>query len=297
MAPRALLVAAVLWTAAHLHGCGGGGNSASGTIKPAPEVRRDLLVGYYGGTAATVLENGDHVNTHWATGWYGSGIWHLDVAQEIAHASGAGVRNLVLALPHGLVWAPNAEAETRFQLVRLQQAGALDGWDTIMVYPADEPEIPANGSRSDAEVLAMLGWLRPLLAAFPALSRAPVGVIYSCGSGATPGISGYDWIGCDDYDKGCRVNAPSGAYDDLLKIMRPDQRLMVVAGGVDPWRQDPACFESRAHGDPRVAMLVSFIWQDNAAEGLGAGIRSNGLRRLYCEAGRKVRYGSAAGCL
>lgn len=296
MGARAIILLAALWMGA-LHGCGGGSSGTSGTVKPAPDIRRDLLVGYYGGCATTVLENGDHVNTHWATGWCGTGTWHLDVAAELAHARGAGVRNIVLALPHGLVWAPGAEAEVRFQLVRLQQAGALDGWDSIMVYPADEPEIPENGARSDAEVRAMLGWLRGVMAGFPALSRAPVGVIYSCSSAARPGMADFDWIGCDDYAAGCRVNGPSGAYDDLERAMRPDQRLMVVAGGADPWRQDPACFESRAHGDPRVAMLVGFIWQDNAAPGVGAGIRSNGLRRLYCEAGRKVRYGSAEGCL
>ena len=288
-------IVAMFLIATILHGCGGGGK-ASGPIAPAPAVRADLLVGYYGGCSSTVLENGDHVNTHWATGWCGTGTWHLDVAQELALARGAGVRNVVLALPHGLVWAPNAREEVRFQLVRLQQAGALDGWDRIMVYPADEPEIDRNGAKSDAEVTVMLGWLRGIMAGFPALAGAPVGVIYACSSSGRPGIAAYDWIGCDDYGAGCRVNGPSGAYDDLLGLMRADQRLIVVAGGSDPWRQDPACFEARAHGDARVAMLSAFIWQDHADAGVGAGIRSNGLRRLYCEAGRKVRYGSAAGC-
>lgn len=292
----ALLAAAVLAVALLLFGCGGGSKPASKPIPPPPALRSDLLFGYYGGCATTVLENGDHANTHWATGWCGTGIWHLDVAQELAHARGAGIKNIVLALPHGLVWAAGAEAEVRFQLVRLQQAGALDGWESIMVYPADEPELPENGSRSDAEVTAMLGWLRGVLRGFPALSGAPVGVIYSCASGRRPGMAAYDWVGCDDYAAGCRVNAPSGAYDDLERAMRPGQRLMVVPGGADPWRQDPACFEARAHSDPRVVMIVPFIWQDHAAPGVGTGIRSNGLRRLYCEAGRKVRYGSAEGC-
>lgn len=289
---RLAAIVAMFLISVILTGCGGGGK-ASGPITPAPAIRTDLLVGYYGGCATTVLENGDHVNTHWATGWCGTGTWHIDVAQELVLARGAGIRNIVLALPHGLVWQPGAEAEVRFQLVRLQQAGALDGWDRIMIYPADEPEIAENGSRSDAEVTAMLGWLRPLLGTFPALSGAPIGVIYSCSSGKRPGLAGFGWIGCDDYAAGCGVMA---AYDDLARIMRMDQQLMVVAGGADPWRQDPACFEARAHGDPRVAMLVGFIWQDHAAPGVGDGIRSNGLRRLYCEAGRKVRYGSAAGC-
>ncbi len=289
-AAGALFLIAVALTA-----CGGGGSSSE-PIKPAPAIRHDILFGYYGGCATTVLENGADVNTHWATGWCGTGTWHLDVAQELSHARGQGVRNIVLALPYGLVWAPNAEAETRFQLARLQQAGALDGWASVMVYPADEPELPENGARSDAEVAAMLGWLRGVLSGFPALRESPVGVFYSCASGKRPGMASYDWIGCDDYNAGCAVTRPSGAYDDLLRSMRPSQRLMVIAGGSDPWRQDPACFESYAHGNPRVAMLSAFIWQEVVVDGVGAGIRSNGLRPLYCAAGRKIRYGSDDGC-
>lgn len=294
----ALTIAAALALVAMatiLAGCGGGGGpSVSGPINPAPAVRRDLLVGYYGGRLDTVLENGADVNLHWATGWAGSGTWHLDVATELAHARAAGIRNIVLALPHGLVWQPNAADEVRFQLVRLQQAGALDGWESIWLYPSDEPELVENGAHSDAEVTAMVSWLREVMRGFPALSGAPVGVIYACSSGQRPGIASFDVVGCDSYDARCDVFFRY--YPDLLSKMRPEQRLMVVAGGADPWRQDPACFEAHAHSNKRVAALIGFIWQDRAAPGVGAGIRSNGLRRLYCEAGRKVRYGNAEGC-
>lgn len=285
------LAAILALAAALLTGCGGA--SSAGAVSPSP--RADLLFGYYGGCASTILENAGHVNAHWATGWCGSGTWHLDVAQELAHARGAGVRHVVLALPHGLVWQPGAEAEVRFQIARLQQSGALEGWDSIMVYPADEPEIAENGARSHAEVTAMLGWLRPVLRGSPALQGAPVGVIYSCSSGRRPGMAAYDWVGCDDYAAGCAVAAPSGAYDDLARALRPGQRLLVVAGGADPWRQDPGCFEARAHGDARVAMLVAFIWQDRAAPGVGAGIRSNGLRGAWCRAGW-LATGRKGGC-
>lgn len=292
-----LALAAAVALAILLAACGGGGSgwpTTAGPIVPTPQIRRDLLVGYYGGRLDTVLENGADVNLHWATGWEGSGTWHLDVATELAHARGAGVRNIVLALPHGLVWQPGAADEVRFQFVRLQQAKALDGWDSIMVYPADEPEIPENGSRSDAAVTAMVSWLRGVMDAFPALSGKPVGVIYACSSGQRPGIASFDWVGCDRYEAGCGVLGAD--YTALQARMRPEQRLMVPSGGADPWRQDPACFESFAHGNPRVVAMIGFIWQDHAAPGVGAGIRSNGLQRLYCEAGRKVRYGSTAGC-
>lgn len=292
---RLLAAASLVALALLLLGCGGGGGpSTSGPITPAPEIRRDLLVGYYGGRLDTILENGSHVNLHWATGWHGSGTWHLDVATELAHARGAGVRNIVLALPHGLVWQPGAEAEVRFQLVRLQQAGALDGWDSIMVYPADEPEIGENGAHGDAELTAMVAWLRGIMAGFPALQGAPVGVFYACSSGRRPGIAAFDWVGCDRYEAGCGVLGTD--YAILQSRMRPEQRLMLAAGGADPWRQDPACFENYAHSVKRVVALIGFIWQDLAAPGVGAGIRSNPTRRLYCEAGRKVRYGTTEGC-
>jgi hypothetical protein len=262
-------------------------------VTPAPALRTDLLFGYYGGCAQTVTENSDHVNVHWATGWCGNGTWHLDVAQELALARGAGIRHVVLALPHGLVWAPQAREEARFQFARLEQSGQLEGWDSIMVYPADEPEIAENGAHGDAEVVVMVSWLREEMRAFQALAAAPVGVFYACSSGLRPGIAAFDWVGCDHYEAGCAVLG--GPYRDLEAAMRPGQRLMVIAAGSDPWRQDPACFEARAHGDPRVAMLVAFVWQDHAAPGVGSGIRSNGLRKLYCEAGRTA-IGAAGRC-
>ncbi|MGE0358651.1 MAG: hypothetical protein AB7P08_17245 [Burkholderiales bacterium] len=283
----ALWIVAAIALAILVTACGGGGPSAAGRIVPAPELRRDLLFGYYGGRLDTVLENGDHVNLHWATGWEGrSGAWHLDVATELAHARGAGVRHAVLALPHGLVWEPNAADEVRFQLVRLQQAGALEGWESIWLYPSDEPEIPENGAHGDAEVTAMVSWLRGVMRGFPALEGAPVGVFYACASGARPGIGAFDLVGCNDYDARCDVFFRH--YPALEARMRPEQRLMVIAGGASPWRQDPACFEVYSHGNKRVAALLGFIWQDRAAPGVGAGIRSNGLRKLYCEAGRRI---------
>lgn len=278
--------AAALLLAALLAACSGSGPSSSGTITPAPSLRQDLLFGYYGGCATFALEQADHANLYWATGWCGSSTWHLAMAEELTLARGAGFRHIVLALPVGLVWQPNARAELHFQLSRLDQAGLLAGWDTIMVYPQDEPDILENGPRSNEEVLAMLRWLREELAAFPALSRAPVGVFYACSTGRRPGLAGFDWVGCDDYDRGCSVL--EGGVRELAQALRPDQRLMLIPGGVDPWRQDPACFEARAHADPQVVALVPFLWQDYAAAGLGPGIRSNPTRRLYCEAGRKI---------
>lgn len=291
---RAIFAAVLLWLA----GCGGGGGGgspgASGPVVPAPPLRRDLHYAYYGGCRDHILEQAGHVTAWWATGWCGTGLsWHADVALELAMARAAGVRGIVLALPHGLVWQPGAREEVRAQLMGLQQSGELAGWDSIMVYPADEPDIRENGRRSDAEVLAMLGWLRAELRAIPALSGSPVGVIYSCSSGGRPGISGYDVVGCDHYESGCAI---VGVWRELLSELRPDQRLVLPVGGAEPWRVDPACVEFYAHGEPRVWGIVPFLWQDHAAPGVGLGIRSNGMRRLYCEAGRKILAGSAEGC-
>lgn len=259
---------------------GGGGNTAAGVIVPAGELRSDVRFGYYAGTSLTVLENSDHVNLHWATGWAGSGLaWHLEVALELQLARGAGARNIVLHL-QGI-----APADLRFQLQRLSESGQLAGWDSIVLYPMDEPESDAGGRLSDAEVLDRLATVKAVAAATPGLERALLGVFYECASGKRPGIGGYDLVGCFRYEaNGCaRLEAD---YAELRRLKRSDAKLWLIPGGANigkVGRQDPACWASYAHRFADVWAVIGFLWQDFS---LGPGIRVNGLRRLYCEMGR-----------
>jgi hypothetical protein len=264
-----------------LAGCGGGdgGPSASGTITPAPAtLRTDLLFGYYFGCADDIIEQADHVNLYWATGsCSSSGTWFLDMARELATAKGAGIRNVVLMPWPNMVKGAGAPAEAAFQFQRLAATGALAGWDSIMVYPVDEPDV--NGW-SDEQVTAMLAAVRAAMTPIPELARAKLGVIYNCSSAAAPGLAAYDWIGCDNYNVGCGALVLLEAYP-----LAPGQRLMVLPGGADPWRQDPTCFLTYAETHSAVVAIVPFIWQTAAGH---AGIRVNQTRPLYCRTGRTV---------
>jgi hypothetical protein len=190
-------------------------------------------------------------------------------------AKGAGVPNVVLGVP---AYGPNAEGEVRFRLQRLAAAGLLE--HVVALYPIDEPNTARAGNRTDAEILATNAMLRRVMPDFGL--QASLAVIYAA-SGNHPGLASYDWVGLDDYGAGCAV---LNAYDALQ--LAPGQRTILVPGGASPWRQDPACFESRAHGDPRVVAIVPFLWQTVADGATYTGIRENGMRALYCQAGAKI---------
>jgi hypothetical protein len=266
-------------------GCGGGGsNSVTGTITPAPTLRSDLLFGYYYSNSSTINETAPHANLHWASYEFGPAEQMAGLIQ--ARANG---QRVVLMFPGYDAPLEQRESETRFWLDRLRNAGLL--WDGIVaLYPSDEPDL---AGKSDAEVTATNAAIRRAAADYPELgSGLRLAVIYACTSQKRPGLASYDWIGCDDYDRGCSVLNASAAIPDLLAALRPDQRLMVVAGGADPWKQDPACFASYAHREPRVAALIAFLWQPHSKPG----IRDNGMRRLYCETGRVIAGNAALTC-
>jgi hypothetical protein len=270
--------------------CGGGGGSgpnASGTITPAPALRKDLLFGYFAGVSANVVDVAGHCNLFWAAMSNDGG---LDQMASLVHAKGAGIKNVVLDIPAYFAKGgpPVPESELRFWLKRLADGKNLD--NVVAVCPIDEPNHQRNGARSDAEVTAQNALLRRILPDY-GLGAAKLAVIYSSDSGR-PGLASYDWLGIDDYGRGCSIMA---ATDELKRSLpRADQRLLVVPGGSSPWKQDPACFESYAHGEPRVVACTPFAWQTVVDGETYAGIRENGMRACTSRpAGRSSREGLA----
>lgn len=274
-----LRVAAVA-LAALLVACGGGGSSptASGTIVPAPALRTDLLFGYYGGVSANVLEVAPHANIYFASLFEGP----LGQMAALTHAKGAGLKAIV-QLPAWTPAGPTPEPELRFWLQRLKDAGLLD--HVVAVYPIDEPDTPRQGNLSDDQVTTQLAVVRRAMAAVELTAK--VAIVYACDSGRTPGFAAADWIGCDKYPDGCAVLARY--VEPLRSRLTPSQRLIVLPGGADPWRQDPACFESYAHGHSEVALVMPFIWQTVQDGETFVGIRENPTRPLYEAAGRKIK--------
>lgn len=265
-------------------GGGGGGSSApvSGPITKAPELRKDLLFGYYAGRAAGVLEVAGHANLYWASDMGGP----ADQMAALEQARAAGMR-VVLSFPvYHYQGPPATEAEMRAWLKRIADAGLLER--VAAIFPIDEPDTVRMGNRSDAEVTAQNGALRRVMGEFPALASTKLGVIYACDTGRQPGMTSYDWVGCDHYTSGCAVL--SRYVDGLRAAMSPSQRLVLVPGGADPWRQDPACFESYAHANQVVVAVIPFLWQTETDTGTTyIGIRDNPTRALYEAAGRKIK--------
>jgi hypothetical protein len=249
--------------------CGGG---ASGD-PPSPQ-RTDLLFGYYGDCPTCIAETHDHINLYWVSNWSGLAV----TEQSLFNARVAGITHIVLAVP-------TAEADARFYLTSLEVDGYLQNIDAL--YPVDEPD---QLKLSDSQVTATNAMLRRVMADYPSLSKTKLAVIYSASS-QRPGIASYDWVGMDDYNKGCE--ALGTEYASLKGLLRPDQRTMLVSGGASPWQQDPACFLEKANSDPQVIALIAFIWFDSWGGTDNLGIRSNATRKLYCDAGRKVIGGAA----
>jgi hypothetical protein len=273
---RALAISAVA-----LGGCGGGGSSTPAP-QPPSALRTDLLFGYYGAVNETIPEVAGHVNLAWVMGWGSNGAWLENVATQLTQARQHGIRHIVLGIPQA--YNASAESDVRYVFESLVVRGLLD--DIVALYPIDEPD---GAHKSDAQVTAANATLRRVMASFPQLEQTKLAVIYTAGN-QRPGIASYDWVGFDDYDRGCI--ALDNGYPALKAQLRPDQRLMIVPGGADPWRQDPACFFAKAQLDQQVIAIVPFIWFDNWEDitkaGGTKGIRSNGMANVYCIAGRRT---------
>lgn len=258
-----------------LAACGGGGDSpsAAGPIIRAGPPRTDLLFGYFAQDSATVLETQPHTNLLWTSG---DSIDQL-AAMEIAKADG---RKVVVSFSMCLVPVDQGLTTALWWLGRLHAAGLLV--NVVAISWCDEPNTPRAGSWTSENVVQMNAAVRAAMATFPEL-HAALAVVYACRA-SWPGIADFDWIGCDDYDSGC---AALTRYYPTMPA-DPAHRLIVLPGGASPWRQDPACFLSYAEANPRVVAIVPFVWQTVTDGATYTGIRENGTRTLYCEAGRAV---------
>jgi hypothetical protein len=233
-----------------------------------------MRFGYYGDCPTCVAQTRDHASMLWVAGWGGADPSQTD--KIIERAINAAPIETVIMLPGMYVNGelnPAALIAARKIFNGLQQAGVLDR--VAAIYPQDEPNLVGL---SDASVREANQALRELMAEFVELNGTPLAVIYSTAPGR-PGLTTYDWVGIDSYQLGAAIL--QRPLRDLKNSLRPDQRVLLVPGGVSPWNQDPAPFFSVADSDPQVVGIVAFLWHDNAAKGLGAGIGSNGLAERY----------------
>lgn len=261
--------------------CGGGAQSAPEVAVPNDPPRVDLSYAYYGNEPVKQLaETSRHVTHHFVAHWYGPGV----TMEEAKAAHNAGLK-IILALDTPYA-APLQEGVLRATFNSLRAVGALGS--VAIIYPQDEPELHGY---SDATVLIGNATIRKVMAEFPELAGTKLAVIYTS-SLTLPGLASFDLAGFDDYDKGASIFT-NGAYNAFKSRLRADQGIILVPGGADKWRQDPAQFILKAQNDKQVKLVMPFLWFDNADPANGArgpGIRSNGLAPAYCAWGMRIRY-------
>lgn len=256
---RCLLIALVMGLAA----CGGGGGGSDTSVPPPPAaVRYDLLYGYFGDCATCVQETKDHTNVQMVVGWGGS------LEQHAFEASSAGQKLIV-----ALCWQCG-EDNIRWQFTQLRNLNVLQR--VVALYPEDEPDVNHIDDGAMKNIVAMV---RRVASEFVELEHVKIAVIY--GNQGTPGIEAFDWVGADEYGLGLH------ASKYIKSKMRPDQGLILVPGGADPWKEDPQPFVEYAQADPQVVMIMPFLWRWPTPPG-GRGIGDNGMAHAYCVAGSKT---------
>lgn len=237
-----------------LTACGGGGGGSSPPEgQPAPS-RPGLFYGYYGSCLGCYAATKDHVNLL------------MEVPSWTGLASAINDMNLS-GLPT-ILYTPTDAPSLTYLLTELRNANVLRY--VVALYPLDEP----NGM-ADADVMSIVATQRAVASQFVELSNVKMAVIYGPGP-ELPGLSGFDWVGFDDYNAG--DGAAAGELTDFEARLLPGQRVILVPGGADPWRTDPAAFYNRAQLDSLVLIIMPFIWQDYTG---GKGIADNGEAYVY----------------
>lgn len=268
-----------------LSACGGGGGSSSSGASappatPPPAVRKDLLYGYYAVDGNQITETSNHVNVvmvpdfgDWSTPAGRDAIAQLQI-QRMQEARARGIDKFILMVGF-LTFTPQYEFKGSADLQAYEyQLMALDlKRSVVALYPLDEPDMLGVSGATMALAYNTIRVTWP---------DAKIMVIY--GDHATPGRDAADWVGIDEYGKG------EGVLRDLPAISA-QQNWVLVPGGSNPWRNDPAPFEAFADTHPQVVAIVPFVWFDRTDEqGVQqAGIRSNGMSPKYCSLGARIR--------
>lgn len=268
---RGALLAAL--TCLLLAGCGGGGGSSgppsTPLTPPAPTRNVPPLFLYFGIGGRQLEETADHCSCAYPMDW---GDWDTmgpDIADRIiaqlTDAKLLGYKSAIVPVGFCMFTAKFAY-KGNGALVAFRSRVEAAGVPIVGISIVDEPDM--NGI-SDAVYSQAI---RDARAVWP----VPVFVIY--GDHGTPGAAEADVIGSDDYGKGV-VTLP----------LRPKQQLWIIAGGADPWRNDPKPFVNYAQAHPECAAICCFLWIDGWGGTMNKGIGTNGLAPAYRAAALSLR--------
>ena len=258
---------------------------------PMPSVLRDdILFGHYSSLTRTYDQVKDHVNLYWG-GFHGDDVT-IRVLREglvkVLITFDFAVCEINPETKHRRVRA-DAEENLRAHFQKLRDAGVLD--KVSYLYPIDEP----NGTMESVEEhLKMILLCKKVAAEFPELANARWAVIYmnrKHGRGFEL-IEHYDVVGVDYYAQKSE-SLTIGEHAELVKQLRPNQKLIIVPGSGYGHNPDP--WVAYAHTEPRVEIVASFLWfewedpanKDDEFSGLEAQSEEN--RERWIDAAFKVR--------
>jgi hypothetical protein len=298
-------------------GCGGGGGtSAPPTVAPVlPDEpsRPGLFFTFFGCvdnpaapmkpgpvTASCATETASFISTIMTGGWGDTAseagrlaiadkaIRHMQEARDRGVSSAIVMIDFVMLDGAQQYRGPPAHAELVAFLRSIQAAGLADMVTTL--YPADEPDVHRMSADS---VRAMNADIRAALAQVGMTAK----IMVTYGNDGMPGVDTFDLVGVDVYGLGDAVlDLPLAT---LKAVLRPDQRIVLVPGGAEPWRVDPWPFYARAQIEPQIAGIMAFVWWNDYEPGNfpGAkGIRDAATRCAYEAVGRRIKQAAGAAC-
>jgi hypothetical protein len=250
------------------------------TVAPAEKRRDDLLYGYYGCADNQVAETKDHVNLLHESQFDGP----EKCIQNILDAQMFTVLDVSTQVFFEGHVKPTAEGELLAFLSVLSLRGALKYIEVI--YPIDEP----NNTTNALDLSKAVSIIQRVAKSFPDLDGVLLGVCYAEDK---PFICQelFDLVGFDAYGK--KSSVLTGKYQTFRNTLLPFQKTILFPGAA--YGQDPKPFVNWAETDPRVKILMPFLWLDERIDpktgkgSVGApGVRSGPLKQQYIDAGKYV---------
>lgn len=256
---------------------------------PGPS-RAGLLYGYFGTQDGQIAATAPHVDIVHIGAWgdwtspAGRDVMMADMVRWGHEAVSGGVNRLMFTLdwclftqttPKKLL--PEATAVQR--LTAFFDRLTFEGLDThaFAWYLVDEPNITEN-NLSETQLTTAIATVRSITS-YTQLNNIPIAAVYGH-TGSYPGVQLFDWTGFDDYGAPIFTN---GAYNSFVSLLTAAQKTIILPGGGDPWREDPASYYNKAQADTRVVMIMPFKWF--GTDGIGA----NGMAPTYTATGMRVK--------
>lgn len=252
-------------------------------------------------------ENYAHTNiTHVFTGPDGYD-WDQTILKEVALAKAYGNKAIITVESHLFVTTPNAytadpQAGDHFNtlVTKLIAGGYLvpndpEASTVVAFYPVDEPEYNKGMADVGGAPHPALANAVQIIKNHPSTRNFPVAVVVS--HNYTPVIQGmrlFDWVGVNNYhtsDDNYRI-----FFATFSSYLRPEQRTIWmpqagIGGDLDSTPHTPTTTYEHALRDPKVIMLMPFLWGTLPGSDM-VGVRGlPALRNAYPPIGYQIKYG------